>query len=96
MEGIHGEYSESWVYWGNDDQRLWPQCLRSETQVRPLFSGRVYIGMIEIDEISPLVSFASVSNNQSRSQNIVSFDQFQSDLESQSLPQWVRNLNYMA
>lgn len=32
-----------------------------------------------------------MSNNRSRFQNIVSFDQFESDVQLQRLPQWVRN-----
>lgn len=38
------------------------------------------------------MSFASVSNNRSKAQNIVSLDQFENDLQSQSLPQWVHDV----
>jgi acid phosphatase len=39
------------------------------------------------------VSFDSVSSNRSKAQNIVSLDQFEIDLQSQSLPQWVRDVS---
>ena len=40
--------------------------------------------------LSPLMSFDSITKAQSRSQNIVSFDQLRSDLVLKRLLQWVR------